>query len=154
MSQIHTFRNLVSQWRILSIVSMVAAFVIAVLMLHDNSLAQVTKGKERPLTTKQWMQAVHKVHCGALKKGLDAKPSDDDAWNNLALHAALLNESSYVLMADGRCPDGVWAKACKTLGQGSKDVLAAIAAKDVEAANTAFGGMTASCGACHKAHKK
>ncbi len=57
------------------------------------------------------MKGVMGPHCGALKKGMDAGPSDDKAWEELALHAALLNEASYVLMEDGRCPDGVWAKA-------------------------------------------
>ncbi len=150
MSTNHGFR---SKWPMLSAISL-AALLVALLGLHNHSVAQVTKGKERPLTTKQWMQAVHKVHCGAIKKGLDAGPADDDAWAEIALHAAMMNESSYVLMADGRCPDGVWAGACKTLGQGSQAVLDAIAAKDVEAASKAFGAMTASCGACHKAHKK
>jgi hypothetical protein len=153
MSQNHASRNLANQWPLLLVISMVA-ILVAMLAFHDDSLAQVTKGKERPLTTKQWMQAVHKIHCGDLKKGLDAGPSNDTDWDKLALHAAMLNESSYVLMADGRCPDGVWAAACKTLGQGSSEVLAAIADKDVDAANNAFGAMTASCGACHKAHKK
>ncbi len=145
--------KLACRWKILSLAA-ITALSVAAMGSDETSVAQVTKGKERPLTTKQWMQAVHKVHCGAIKSDLDAGPSDDKAWEAIALHAAMLNESSHVLMADGRCPDGTWADACKTLGTGSQDVLDAVEAKDVEAAKTAFGAMTQACGGCHKAHKK
>jgi len=148
-----TYRTLTSHWHVLTLV-LVAAILVAILAASGDSVAQVTKGKERPLATKQWMQAVHKVHCGPIKKALEANPSDDKAWEAIALHAAMMNESSYVLMADDRCPDEVWAGACKTLGQGSSDILDAVAARDVEAATAAFGAMTQSCGTCHKAHKK
>ena len=60
----------------------------------------------------------------------------------------------HTLMADGRCPDGTWAKAAKTLRQSSAAVLAAAEKKDVEAARAAFKGVTASCKSCHDAHKK
>lgn len=129
--------------------------LVAVLFVANPSTAQVKKGKTRPALTKYLMRGVTKVHCGALKKGLDAGPSDDKAWEDLTMHAMLLNELSYILMADGRCPDGVWAKAAtKTLRQGSADVLKAVEAKDVDAAKEAFGSMTKACGSCHKAHKK
>ena len=49
------------------------------------------------------------------------------------------NESSYVLMADDRCPDGVWATAAlETLRIGSTEFLKAIESKDVEAAKSDF----------------
>ena len=49
------------------------------------------------------------------------------------------NESSYVLMADDRCPDGVWATAAlETLRIGSTEFLKAIESKDVEAAKRDF----------------
>jgi len=153
MTVIEAKSKLASQKKVLALATVAAVF-LALLVFNEASIAQVTKGKERPLTTKQWMQAVHKVHCGAIKKGLDAGPSDEDAWTEIALHAAMMNESSHVLLADGRCPDGVWADACKMLEEGSEQVLAAVEAKDAEAGLTAFGAMTKSCGACHKAHKK
>ena len=146
-------KQIASRWPIITAIALAALFV-AVAGFRNDTSAQVTKGKERPLTTKQWMKAVHGAHCGAIKKALEAGPSDDDAWAEVALHAAMMNESSYVLMADGRCPDGVWAGACKTLGEGSAAVLAAVEAKDATGGLEAFGAMTASCGACHKAHKK
>ena len=117
--------------------------------------AQVKKGKSRAMKTAQWMKCVMKPQCEALKKGLDAGPSSDEAWEGLAANAALLNEGSYLLMDDGRCPDGVWAEAAsKTLRDGSVDVLKAIEAKDIPAAKSAFGNMTKGCAACHEKHRE
>ncbi len=130
--------------------------VAALLMLFAAGpvIGKVTQGDTRPLKTKHLMKAVVAANCGALKKALDAGPSDDVAWEAAELHAALLNECGHILMADKRCPDGVWADATKTLKECSSVVLEAIAAKDVEKAKSAFGAMTKACGACHKAHKK
>ncbi len=117
--------------------------------------AQVKNGKTRAMKTAQWMKCVMKPQCEALKKGLDAGPANDDAWADLAASAALLNEGSYLLMDDGRCPDGVWAEAAsKTLRNGSADVLKAIETKDAAAAKTAFGGMVKGCSACHDKHRE
>jgi cytochrome c556 len=67
----------------------------------------------------------------------------------------MMNEGSYLLMDDGRCPDGTWADAStKMMRQGSEEILKAIEAKDLAAAKTAFGTMTKSCKACHDAHKE
>jgi hypothetical protein len=124
-------------------------------VLGSVAVAQVKKGKTRLLETKQLMSAVVKLHCGGIKKGLEAAPADDKAWAELATSAALLNEASYVLMDDGRCPDGAWAEAAtKLLRDGSAKVHAAVAAKDFEGAKKAFGDMTKACEGCHKAHKK
>ncbi len=117
--------------------------------------AQVKKGKSRPAKTSQLMKGLIKPNCDALKKGLDAGPEDDKAWAALGVNASILNEGSYLLMDDGRCPDGVWAEsASKTLRKGSADLLAAIESKDLSAAKASFGSMTKSCGACHDAHKE
>ena len=117
--------------------------------------AQIKKGKSRQMKTAQWMKGVMKPNCDALKKGLDAGPANDEAWDALAINAALINEASYLLMDDGRCPDGVWAEAAsKTLRQGSADVLKAIDGKDLAAAKTAFGNMTKACKACHDVHRE
>lgn len=133
----------------------VASIAVAILLGTNVVRAQVTKGKERPILTKQLMKGLVAPQCGALKKALDAQPADDKAWDAVALSAALLNEASHALMADGRCPDGTWATAAsQTLRQGSADVLAAAEAKNLDAANAAFGNMTQACAACHKAHKK
>jgi cytochrome c556 len=117
--------------------------------------AQVKKGKSRPLQTSHLMKGVVKPHCEALKKGLEGGPTTDEAWDGLAVHAALLNEASYCLMEDGRCPDGVWADAAsKTLREGSVEVLKAIHNKDVAAAKAGFANMTKSCKGCHEKHKE
>jgi cytochrome c556 len=133
-----------------------AALCVTVLAISMAPLAvgQVKKGKERPLLTEQLMKGLVAPNCGALKKALDAGPADDEAWDAVALHAALLNEASYIVMADDRCPDGNWAGAAETLRGCSQAVLAAAAAKDADAGKAAFGELTKACGACHKAHKK
>jgi hypothetical protein len=98
-------------------VVVVVALAIAVAMTASSLVqAQVKKGKVRPMKTAQWMKGVMKPQCDALKKGLDAGPATDEAWEALAANAGLLNEASFLLMDDGRCPDGVWAEAAtKTL---------------------------------------
>ena len=106
------------------------------------------------MKTEQLMEGLVKPFCTDLGKGLNAGPSDDKAWKNLAVKAALLNEASHILMADGRCPDGVWAGAAKTLRDNSAAVLKSIADKDAEGAKASFAAMTKACGACHKKHKK
>lgn len=128
--------------------------VVALVGLSLTIEAQVKKGKTRPLTTKQMMAGLVKPQCAGLGDALKATPADDKAWEELATRAALLNEASYSLMDDGRCPDGVWAGAAKKLREASEAVLAKIAAKDHPGAQEAFKGVTGSCGDCHKAHKK
>ena len=129
-----------------------AAFVVA--LVGDLVVAQVTQGKTRPMKTSHWMAGVMKTHSGALRKGLSSAPADDKAWKALEVSAGLMNESSYVLMADGRCPDGVWLNAVeKTLREGSASLLKAIEAKDVAAAKTALGAMSRSCKECHTKHR-
>lgn len=132
-----------------------AVAAVALALVGGVASAQVKKGKSRAAKTSQLMKCVTKPNCEAAKKALDAGPASDEAWEGLAANAAVLNELSYLLMDDGRCPDGVWAEsASKTLRQGSADLLAAAEAKDAAAAKTAFGNMTKSCKACHEKHKE
>ncbi|MBI2946268.1 MAG: cytochrome c [Verrucomicrobia bacterium] len=131
------------------------AALATLLLTAGGVIAQVKKGKVRPMTTAQWMKGVMKPHCTALKNGLEASPSKDEIWSELAVHAALINEASYLLMEDGRCPDGVWANAAgKTLREGSAEVLKAIEAKDTAGAKAAFEKMTKGCAACHEKHRE
>ncbi len=128
---------------------------VAVLVLAASTMAAVQKGKSRILKTSQLMGGVMKPHCTDIKNALKAGPADADAWDDLAMHAAVLNEISYTLMADGRCPDKIWADAVKTqLAAGSAEIVAAAEAKDVDAAQKGFKTMTASCKACHNEHKE
>jgi len=129
-----------------------ALMVVAV--LAANGVAQVKKGKTRLMQTKQLMGGLVQPNCAGIAEGLKAAPADDKAWAELATKAALLNEASYVLMDDGRCPDADWANAAKALRDGSAEVLAKIDAKDTAGAEQAFKTMTQACAACHKAHKK
>jgi cytochrome c556 len=119
-----------------------------------SALAQVKKGKTRPLLTKQLMKGLNQTNCAAIGDALKADSLDEKAWDALAIKAALLNEASYILMEDGRCPDGNWAKAATTLREQSAALLDTIAAKDKPAAQAAFKAMTQACAACHKDHKK
>ena len=133
---------------------LVAGVAIGILSLSQG-LAQVKKGKTRPMTTEQLMEAIVKPHMTALKKGLiESKPETDKDWKHLALSAALLNESSYIMMADDRCPDKIWADACtKDLREGTAAALAGIKDKDIEATLEGFKKAGASCKACHTEHK-
>ena len=117
--------------------------------------AQIKKGKERPALTKQLMKGIMFPNCSALGKTLKAGgPTDDKGWALAAQQAACMNEMSYLLMSDSRCPDKVWADAAtKALRGGTADLLAAIEKKDSAAASAAFGAATKACGACHSKHK-
>lgn len=128
--------------------------LLAVAMMSFVAVGQVTKGKTRPLLTKQLMGGLVQPNCKSLGAGVKEAPADDKAWEALATNAALLNEAGHILMADGRCPDADWAGAAKTLQECSTVLLEKIDAKDVEGAQGAFKALTASCAACHKAHKK
>jgi hypothetical protein len=138
--------------RVLLLAGLVA-LGIAVLSAVNGS-AQVTKGKSRPALTSQIMTGLVQPNCAALSKGLKDKPAEDKAWKAMAINAALLNEASYLVMDDGRCPDGTWANAAKTLRECSAAVLEKVNAKDGEGAQAAFTQLTKACAACHGAHRK
>jgi cytochrome c556 len=125
------------------------------MVLASVAVAQVKKGKTRALQTKHWMRGVQGPVCSALNNLLkDAGPADDKAWDMVAQHAGILNEASYILMEDGRCPDATWAGATKQLREASEAVLKAAEAKNAADAKAAFGNLTKACGTCHAAHKK
>ncbi len=117
-------------------------------------LAQGSKGKTRPLETKTWMKSVNGPHCSAAAKVLKAGPADDKEWAELVVNAQMLSEAGFVLMADGRCPDKVWADASKQLQEGGGALAKAAAAKNIEAARAALNdSILASCKGCHAAHR-
>lgn len=135
--------------------ALVAALAVALGGSGPTVNAQKTKGKTRAAETKTLMRCITQPNCKALGDVLKGSgPADDKAWGQVVLHAQLLNEMGYMLMDDGRCPDGVWAGAAKTLRECSAKVLSA--AKDHNAADAqgAFKALTGACAACHKAHKK
>lgn len=131
---------------------LLASLLVGGFVIAERVEAQKTKGKTRAALTKQLMKGLVSANCGAVKKDLDAAEIN---WDDVTLHAALLNESGYVLMDDGRCPDGEWAKAAKALQATSATLLAAAETKDAAAAKAAFADLTGqSCKVCHTAHKK
>ncbi|MHC4993946.1 MAG: cytochrome c [Planctomycetota bacterium] len=132
-----------------------AVALVAGLVTWGSSTLEAKQGKTRPMTIEQLMEGTVNPHCKALKKGLEAEPTSEKAWGALATNAALLNEASYSLMDDGRCPDKVWADAAtKTLRPHSDALLKALKSQDFASAKAAFGAMTKSCKACHDEHKK
>ena len=130
---------------------LVALLLVSGFVISERVEAQKTKGKTRAASTKHLMKGLVAVNCGGLKKDLDSTEID---WNEITMHAALLNEAGHLLMDDGRCPDGEWAKAAKALQTQSTAVMAAAAKDDVASAKAAFTELTAqSCAICHAAHK-
>lgn len=130
---------------------LVASLLVGGFAIADRVEAQKTKGKTRAASTKQLMKGFVALNCGALKKDLDSAELN---WNDITQHAALLNEAGHLLMDDGRCPDGEWAKAAKALQAQSAAVLAAAEKDDAATAKAAFKELTAqSCAICHAAHK-
>ncbi len=140
-------------WTVVTVGLLAVGLLVAVAV--STSIAQVEKGKTRPMRTHDWMEGVMKPQSSALKEALDATPANDKAWAEVTMHAAILNEASYVLMADGRCPDDVWANAAsKTLRDNSAALLVAAEAQDLTAAKKAFGATTAACKQCHDKHRE
>ena len=135
------------------------ALALAVFLITGTNAEDpkpVPKGKTRPAETKYLMSGVVSPNCGGLGKsfGKDGKaPADDKAWDQVTAQASLLNEMSYVLMDDDRCPGKEWKEACATLGEGSAKLLGAAKAKNADDAQAAFKTVTASCGACHSVYK-
>ena len=137
------------------VVAIGAAIGLGLMTLGGSAWAQKTKGKTRAAATKYLMRGINQAHCKGLADLLkDSGPADDKAWETAACHASCLNEMSYLLMDDGRCPDGVWAGAAKNLREGSAAVLAAIDKKDLDDAKAAFKTVTGACATCHKAHRQ
>ncbi len=115
--------------------------------------AQVKKGKTRPASTKALMNAWIGPVRAALDAELKTEPADEKAWASIAAKAEVLNESGHALMEDGRCPDAVWAAACKTLKDATSTLVVKAQAKDLAGAREAYGVFMTSCKSCHTAHK-
>jgi cytochrome c556 len=137
------------------IVVLAAVAAVGLSLAFVSAEAQVARGKTRAAETRFLMRGITQPNCKGIGELLkESGPADDKAWETLTCHASCLNELSFSLMQDGRCPDGTWAGAAKSLGEGSAAVLAAAEKKDAEAARGAFKTVTTSCKTCHDAHKK
>ena len=88
-----------------------AAGIIALtglaLTLSSSQVTAQKKGKSRPLTTAQLMSGLVKPQLVAIQghAGGEKTPEGEDGWKSLTTSIALLNESSYTMMEDDRCPD-------------------------------------------------
>ncbi|MEQ1826420.1 MAG: hypothetical protein ABL921_10765 [Pirellula sp.] len=138
----------------MKVVFKLVVLLAIVASLSVGATAQIKKGKTRPMATKQLMAGLVKPQSTAIADGIKAAPADDKAWTELAIKVALMNEVGYLLMDDGRCPDEVWANAAKAMREGTAAALEKIEAKDHAGVQEAMKAASASCGACHKAHKK
>jgi cytochrome c556 len=134
---------------------LLGAVALVAVVTYQATDAAITKGKSRAAETKYLMRGVSQPNCAAIGKMLkDSGPADDKAWDDLVCDASLLNEVSYLLMDDGRCPDKTWADAAKTMREESSKIIDAAKAKNLADAQSSFKLLTTSCGACHKGHKK
>jgi cytochrome c553 len=130
-----------------------ALAVIAGCLIQAESVAQ-KKGKTRPMTSSQLMLGLVKPKFVEIKTVFEkGKPETDDDWKALGVAAALLNESAYLMMDDGRCPDKPWKEGCEILKKSTADLLADIEKKDAEAAATRSEQIVQSCKVCHAEHK-
>ncbi|MBT4864301.1 MAG: hypothetical protein HON53_04160 [Planctomycetaceae bacterium] len=140
------------QSRLIRWTTVVAAVACVGLMLGSVSAQKKAKKKARVADPHQLMEGLVFPNCKALGGALGAEKTN---FKEIAMRAALLSESGHVLMADGRCPDGVWAGACKVLRESGAEIVAKAKAEDKEGAAAAFKTLTSKgCGACHKVHKK
>ncbi len=139
-------------WRTAAVV---VALGLGLGLFQQAANGQKTKGKTRPAPTIMLMQGIMFPNCSALEGLLKGEgPKDNRGWGKVEMHATVLNEMSYVLMDDGRCPDKVWKGAAEeTLRKCSSKVLEAVKAKDAKAAQAAFKNLTNACATCHKAHR-
>lgn len=123
--------------------------------VSTSSVTAQKKGKTRPLTTAQMMSGLVKPQLVSLQGHVadDKTPEGEDGWKALTTNIALLNESSYMMMEDDRCPDKTWADACDILRKGTEVALQKAAKKDAVGVRESIAGITASCKACHTEFK-
>lgn len=119
--------------------------------LSSSKVTAQKKGKSRPLTTAQLMSGLVKPQLVAIQGHVadEKAPEGEDGWKSLTTSIALLNESSYTMMEDDRCPDKTWADACEILRKATASGLKAAAKKDAAGVRESISGITASCKACH-----
>ncbi len=134
------------------VVAMTALSTASVVAL--SARVAVADDTKRVVSVKQIMQGLVKPNCGAIGGLLeDAGPADDDAWGQVAMHAALLNETGHLLIQNNRCPSAVWADATRTLRGGAAKLADAAGKKDLAATRAAFKEATSACKTCHDEHK-
>jgi len=135
-----------------------AAFIALgglVFTLTSSPVTAQKKGTTRPLTTAQMMSGLVKPQLVALKELVaeDHKVEGEEDWQAVKTSISLLNESSYMMMADDRCPDKIWADACDILRKSTETALQKADQKDAAGVRESIPDFIASCKACHTEHK-
>ncbi len=125
--------------------------MLAVLALLTGG--QGVAGKTRPAKTGTLMKVLHRPALDRIEQGLKASSPNEAGWEAIYEQAAILNEMSFVLMDDGRCPDKIWGEACGKMREGSWAIMVATDRKDVKASRAGAGIVKAACGSCHRTHK-
>lgn len=109
----------------------------------------------RVATVATLMRQINKPHSGKVGQLIkDAGPADERAWEQLLDSASILNEASYALMDDDRCPDDTWKAACEQLRTGSAQIAAAVRTKDLTTIRKSFEQVSGACAKCHETHRK
>lgn len=126
-------------------------FGVACMLAADSSAQK--KGKSRPLTTSQMMAGLIKPKYVTLQERLEKGPKTDDEWKAVAIDAALLNESGYMMMDDHRCPDKIWENAATLMRTSTEKMLAQIDKQDAKGAVESLSLIRQSCKDCHNEHK-
>jgi len=136
------------------VAGIIAVSGLAFTMLSSPVTAQ-KKGQSRPMTTAQLMSGLVKPQLVAVQGHVadEKAPEGEDGWKALTTSIALLNESSYTMMDDDRCPDKIWADACQVLRKATESGLKSAAKQDAAGVREALAGIGASCKACHAEHK-
>lgn len=133
---------------------LVIGLVLVLSLFTFAGEAQVKRGRTRAAETKYLMKGVIQPSCAAIGALLKQDGAEPGTWDKVATHASVINELSYSIMDDGRCPDSSWAGAAKSLRESSATILVAAREKNVAEARTAFKSLTAACATCHKTHRK
>ncbi|MEM7232178.1 MAG: cytochrome c [Planctomycetota bacterium] len=105
-------------------------------------------------SVEQLMSGLVKPHATVVRKALREGPKDEKEWHRLEAYAAMIGEGGLLLNMGKRPKDDVWKKASVALAKSGQEMLKACKKKDLDAARAAVKAMGASCGSCHKKHKK
>lgn len=141
-------KNIIVPWAVVAVLGCLVLWKFVI------SSGGTTTGETRLAETKYLMRGFLQPARTELGKLLNDGPTDDKTWDEAACYAACLNEMSHVLMADDRCPDGVWENAAvQSLRPTSAAVLQAIEKRDSKVALAALEKLTQACADCHKAHR-
>ncbi len=135
-----------------NVLLLAAALASAGLLFGAVRAEDKEKPKKRAASTEQLMEGIVSTNCGSLAKALKEEKVN---WKHVKLHAAMLNESGYLLMDDSRCPSGEWANGAKALRECSVVILEKADKEDAQGVKDAFAALQKQgCAVCHEKHRK